>query len=131
MNGNPTITCQGARTSPARSTAPGGARWYARYHRQRNRPRALRRSASAQGTTCQRSTVERHHPRRHRSRALRRALVREDTPIEGAPRAPVSPGDPIESAKESASARGDTDRRSAANARTARGLRLFGGSPEQ
>ena len=35
---------------------------------------------------------EGHRPRRHRSRAVRRVPVREETPVEGAPRAPVSPG---------------------------------------
>ena len=44
--GNPTITCQKrAWASSARSTARGEERWYVKYHRPRNRLRALRRSA--------------------------------------------------------------------------------------
>ena len=39
-----------------------------------------------------RGAVERHRPRRHRLRAPRRAPVREETQVEGAPQAPVSPG---------------------------------------
>ena len=55
MNENPTVPAREQRTSSARSTAPGEKRWYTKYHRSRNRPRALRRSASVKGATGRRS----------------------------------------------------------------------------
>ena len=58
-------TCQKAKTSSARSTTPG-ERYYVKYHRPRNRPRALRRSASVIGGTGRRSATS--APLGHQSR---------------------------------------------------------------
>ena len=55
--GDSKITCQRAGTSSIRSTAPGEERWYVKYHRLRNRRRALRRSASVEGAIGRRSAT--------------------------------------------------------------------------
>ena len=51
------ITCQKAGTSSTRSTTPKGERWYVKYHRPRNRPRALQGNASVKGANGRRSAT--------------------------------------------------------------------------
>ena len=143
MNGDPTIICQSAEISSTRSTTPGEGlvrevppvkepaksaakeRQCVRYHRSKEREEsakrtiesAKRRAWSGGGTEEDPTT-----PARQLGKTSAALMERR--------RAPSTKTSPVESAKKSADAGGDTGRRSAVIASTAREPRLCGDSFE-